>query len=42
MSTKILEVKFAPKWLPSTLKIVETATDRFVLTGESLAFLTES
>ena len=42
MSTKTLELNFAPGWLPSTLEILETAKDRFVLTGESLASLTES
>jgi hypothetical protein len=42
MSTKILELNFAPEELPSTLEIVETAKDRFVLTAESLDSLTES
>jgi hypothetical protein len=42
MSTKILELNFAPDQLPSTLEIVETAKDRFVLTAESLASLTGS
>ena len=42
MSPKILELNFAPEQLPSTLEIVETAKDRFVLTAESLATLTES
>ena len=42
MSTKILELNFTPDQLPSTLEIVETSKDRFVLTGESLASLTGS
>jgi hypothetical protein len=42
MSTKILELNFAPDLLPSKVEIVETAKDRFVLTAESLATLTES
>jgi hypothetical protein len=42
MSTKILELNFAPGHLPSTLEIVETAKDRFALTAESLASLTGS
>ena len=42
MPTKILELNFAPEELPSTLDIVETAKDRFALTAESLASITES
>jgi WD40 repeat protein len=42
MSTKILELSFAPEWLPSTLEILETAKDRFALTAESIASVTES
>jgi hypothetical protein len=42
MSTKILELNFTESQLPSTLEIVETAKDRFMLTKESLTFLTES
>ncbi len=42
MSTKILELNFAPGYLPSILEIVETAKDIFALTAESLASLTES
>jgi hypothetical protein len=42
MSTKVLDLSFAPEQLPSTLEIVETAKDRFALTNESLASLTES
>ena len=42
MSTKILELNFALDHLPSSLEIVETAIDRFALTAESVASLTES
>jgi hypothetical protein len=42
MSTKILELNFAAEYLPSTLEIVETAKDRFALTAESVASLTDS
>jgi hypothetical protein len=42
MSTKILELNFASDELPSTFEIVETAKDRFVLTADSLASLTDS
>ena len=42
MSTKILELSFAPEQLPSSLEIIEIANDRFALTNESLASLTES
>jgi hypothetical protein len=38
----ILELNFAPDQLPSTLEIVETAKDRFALTVESVASLTDS
>ena len=42
MSVKILELNFAPDQLPLTIEIVETVRDRFGLTAESLASLTES
>ena len=42
MSRKILDLGLAPEYVPSTLKIIETAKDRFALTDESLAYLYES
>jgi hypothetical protein len=42
MRPKILEINFAPDHLPSTLEILETAKDRYALTAESVASLTES
>ena len=42
MPTKILELNFLPDHLPSTLEILETAKDKYALTAESLASLTES